>query len=260
MPKRGLPGDPEQGLRPGQRFKRDSDRRSGRPHEAGYTCVAAEPVSGEWAQAVTSDGRPSLLRCIWRGMYNVRGLLGDAAESGEPRSQELNAILYRYTMEGDTSIYKHVNYTLAFKLQGEQPTRGSGVYFYTEKLTSAIRLLWAPDIDRIYRGVSASIDVDVDFYRDAQRTATQVQWTAFSSTSLSRDVALTFAGPGGVLFTINRDSQHAAAADISRVSQFPNEQEVLLLPMARFNVLSIHIKDVYTEIVLREVSTYPGEL
>ena len=260
MPKRGLPGDPELGLRPRQRFKRDSDRRSGRPHEAGYTCVAAEPVSGEWAQAVTSDGRPSLLRCIWRGMYNVRGLLGDAAESGEPTSQELNAVLYRYTMEGEHSIHKHVNITLALKLQGEQPTRGSGVYFYTEKLTSAIRLLWAPDIVRVYRGLSDSIDADVDLYRNAQRTGTQVQWTAFSSTSLSREVAISFAGTDGVLFTINRDPQHASAADISRVSQFPNEQEVLLLPMACFNVLSIHVKDGYTEVVLREVRTYPEEL
>ena len=62
------------------------------------------------------------------------------------------------------------------------------------------------------------------------------------------------------MFVINREPHHASAADISAVSQFRHEQEVLLLPMAAFDVLSINEKESYTEIVLREVSTYPGEL
>ena len=197
-------------------------------------------------------------------MYNVRGRLGAAANDGELRSHILCDVLYRYTAAGPRSIYRHVNTTLALRLQGAQPRRGSGVYFYTVKLVMAVRLLFMADANlrKVYRGVSAG-RVNVDFYRDAQRDGEQVQWNAFTSTSLSRDVALEFAqrdGGDGVLFVITRDPQHAAAADISTQSQFPSEQEVLLLPMQVFDVQGVHDRGGHIEIVLREVVHYQNEL
>ena len=86
---------------------------------------------------------------------------------------------------------------------------------------------------------------------------------AFSSTSRSRHVALRFAeaeGDGGVLFVIARDPTHAAAADVSSVSQFPAEQEVLLLPMQVFDVVDVRDCGTHTEIELREVPHYRAEL
>jgi len=244
-----------------RRFKRLSERRTGAPHGSGYAEQEADPDPGAWETAVTPDGRPSLLRCVWRGMLNVRGRLG-AAASDELRSHILCDVVYKYTSEGPQSIYKHVNNTLALKLEGAQPTRGSGVYFYTEKLTMAIRLLFdsSANIARVFRGLSAEGGVDVDFYRQCQRNGKQVQWNSFTSTSLSRDVALNFARDGGVLFTIKRDPTHAAAADIGAFSQFPNEQEVLLLPMQIFDVVGVHVRDTFSEIVLDEVPHYPQEL
>ena len=193
-------------------------------------------------------------------MYNVRGNLGGAAKDGGLHSRSLSDVLYRYTAEGPRSIYKHVNNTLGRKLQGEQPRKGSGLYFYTVKLVSAVRLLYdgSADTSKVYRGVSRK-KVDVAFYEQAKRDGEQVQWNAFTSTSRSREVALRFA-EAGVLFVITRDPTHAAAADVSSVSQFPAEQEVLLLPMQVFDVVDVHDCGTHTEIELREVAHYPVEL
>ena len=253
----------------GQRFQRSAERRNGNPHDAGYHDeVRADPDPGEWSKAATANGKPSLLRCIWRGMYNVRGNLGGAAKDGGLHSRSLSDVLYRYTAEGPRSIYKHVNNTLGRKLQGEQPRKGSGLYFYTEKLVSAVRLLYDGSADtsevyEVYRGMSRK-KVDVAFYEQAKRDGEQVQWNAFTSTSRSREVALRFAkreGDGGVLFVIARRHAHAAAADVSSVSQFPDEQEVLLLPMQVFDVVDVRRdRGTHTEIELREVSHYQAEL
>ena len=245
----------------GQRFQRSGERRNGNPHDAGYREeVRADPNPGEWSNATTAKGKPSLLRCIWRGMYNVRGNLGGAAKDGGLHSRSLSDVLYRYTAEGPRSIYKHVNNTLGRKLQGEQPRKGSGLYFYTVKLVSAVRLLYdgSADTSKVYRGVSRK-KVDVACYEQAKRDGEQVQWNAFTSTSRSREVALRFA-EAGVLFVITRDPTHAAAADVSSVSQFPAEQEVLLLPMQVFDVVDVRDCGTHTEIELREVAHYPVEL
>ena len=196
-------------------------------------------------------------------MYNVRGNLGGAAKGGL-RSRSLSDVLYRYTAEGPRSIYKHVNNTLGRKLQGEQPRKGSGLYFYTEKLVSAVRLLYdgSADNSEVYRGMSRK-KVDVAFYEQAKRDREQVQWNAFTSTSRSRDVALRFAkreGDGGVLFVIARDPTHAAAADVSSESQFPDEKEVLLLPMQVFDVVDVRDCGTHTEIELCEDPHYRAEL
>lgn len=125
----------------------------------------------------------------------------------------------------------------------------------------AVRLLFdsTAGICKVYRGVGGE-HVNVDFYREQQRNRARVQWNSFTSTSLSREVALEFAGDDGVLFVITRDPEHAAAADIHTYSQFPNEQEVLLLPMQVFDVQGVHDRGTHTEIVLREVPYYPAEL
>ena len=63
-----------------------------------------------------------------------------------------------------------------------------------------------------------------------------------------------------MLFVIARRHAHAAAADVSSVSQFPDEQEVLLLPMQVFDVVDVRDCGTHTEIELCEVAHYPAEL
>ena len=241
-----------------RRFKRLGERLSGRPHDSGYDEAEADSPPADWTMAVTAGDRPSLLRCVWRGMYLVRGSLGEAARD-ELHSHVLCDTVYKYTSEGSTSIYKHVNNTLALKLKGREPKNGSGVYLYTARLVMAVRLLFDGSISRVYRGVAGKM-VNVEFYRRIQRQGLRARWNAFASTSRSRDVALRFAGEGGVLFVISRSVGHAAAADISALSQGPNAQEVLLLPMQVFIVEAVHMRETYTEIVLSEVPYYPGEI
>jgi hypothetical protein len=76
-------------------------------------------------------------------------------------------------------------------------------------------------------------------------------------------VALSFAGSPAapatrLLFVIKRDPSHCAAADISKYSAFPDEQEVLLLPAMRFEVEQIRRHgDGLVEVVLCELATFP---
>ena len=119
----------------------------------------------------------------------------------------------------------------------------------------AVRLLWSEDgPTKVYRGVRSDL-VNLAIYERAKASGRLVQWDAFSSTSTERDVADYFRGNGGVIFVIRRDPDHAAAAEISRYSQFPNEDEVLLLPGMRFHVRDIHRRETFTEIVLDEVKS-----
>jgi len=192
-------------------------------------------------------------------MFRVRGQLGDAVQD-KLRSRRLCDVVYRWTAEGENKIYKRVNNALR-RLNGAQPRMCSPLYANTERLVMAVRLLHDEDagINRVFRGVGNDL-CNVNFYRSAQRKQKRVQWNQFSSTSLDRDQALAFAGDNGVLFNIKRDSRHAAAAQISKLSLFPDEAEVLLLPMMQFDVLGVHSRDRYTEVVLREIAHYPGEL
>ena len=234
----------------------DSKRRQGNPHSAGYSCRVANGKLELEEFATLANGRPSILRCIWRGMYRVRTLEGDAANS-ELRTRSLREIVYRYTQQSGRSIYQMLNRMLA-KAKGHDLKDTTKARDWTINLVMAVRLLWSEEgPSKVYRGVR---NADLLIYQRAKASGELVQWDAFSSTSTSREVAERFRGKQGVLFVVRRDPNHAAAADISEYSQFPNEHEVLLLPQMRFRVLDIHQKDGFTEVVLKEMAVYPREL
>ena len=83
----------------------DGVRRQGNPHSIGYSCRYADGNAKLGEFATVADGRPSILRCSWRGMYKGRTLEGDAANS-ELRTKGLRYIIYRYTQQGGRSIYQ----------------------------------------------------------------------------------------------------------------------------------------------------------
>ena len=207
--------------------------------------------------ATLADGRPSILRCIWRGMYKVRTLEGDAANS-ELRTKGLRNIVYRYTQEGDRSIYKMLNRMLK-RAKGRDLKDTTKARDWTINLVMAVRLLWSEGgPSKVYRGVP---NADLSTYERVKASGRAVQWDSFSSTSTRRDVAQGFLkGKHGVLFVVRRDPDHAAAADISEYSAFPEENEVLLLPQMKFRVLDIHKRVGFNEVVLEEVKVYSTEL
>lgn len=234
----------------------DGKRKQGNPHSDGYSCRFASGKLELEEFATLANGRPSILRCIWRGMYRVRTREGDAANS-ELKTRGLREIVYRYTQQGGRSIYQMVNRMLA-KAKGRDLKDTTKARDWTINLVMAVRLLWSEEgPSKVYRGVR---NADLRIYERAKASGELVQWDAFSSTSTSREVAERFRGKHGVLFVVRRDPYHAAAADISEYSQFPDEHEVLLLPQMRFHVLDIHQKDGFSEVVLDESFIYPTEL
>ena len=58
------------------------------------------------------------------------------------------------------------------------------------------------------------------------RNESQVHWSGFSSVSCSREVALSFAGPSGVLLRIRVQSQGSKARDLHLLSVITLEREV----------------------------------
>ena len=251
------------------------------PHSSGYSCRLGEggdmPLLEE--HAILSDGQPSIRRCIWRGMFRVRGHLGEAA-AGRLESSVLRNTLHHYTREGRTSTYATINRTLGWGAGKDLPEEGEAAKLreLIVELVMTIRLLWSDDARspaKVYRGIHApslaQAEAMIGVYEEARALGVPVQWDSFISSSRSREVALGFAAAGGagakrILFTILRETSHAAAADIPELSAFPDEQEVLMLPGLRFDVKDIHHRtdlrheDGLVEIVLKELHTYPHEL
>jgi hypothetical protein len=235
------------------------NRRFPNPHQVGYTCrLGAEPPPQIDQYTALANGDPSIMRCVWRGLFKVRGLEGSACVDGL-YSRALRNALHRYTRSGDTSSHARINNALARSQGVDLPD--DDVRELVIELVSAVRLLWTPHgASKVYRGLRCD---DVALYEQAKLEGTPVQWDSFTSTSRDRQVALSFAGSPAapatrLLFVIKRDPSHCAAADISKYSAFPDEQEVLLLPAMRFEVEQIRRHgDGLVEVVLCELATFP---
>jgi hypothetical protein len=235
------------------------NRRFPNPHQVGYTCRFGEESPPPLDQyTALANGDPSIMRCVWRGLFKVRGLEGSACVDGL-LSRALRNALHRYTRAGDTSSHARINNALARSQGADLPD--DDVRELVIELVSAVRLLWTPQgASKVYRGLRCD---DVALYEQAKLEGKPVQWDSFTSTSRDRQVALSFAGSPvapapRLLFVIKRDPSHCAAADISKYSAFPDEQEVLLLPAMRFEVEQIRRHgDGLVEVVLRELVTFP---
>jgi hypothetical protein len=82
----------------------------------------------------------------------------------------------------------------------------------------------------LYRGVKAD-EAKRARLAGQYLAGVEVHWSGLTSTSKSREVAQTFAGPGGVLFCIAvLDQGRSRCHDVSDVSLFGYEEEVILMP------------------------------
>ncbi|UJR18542.1 hypothetical protein I4U23_005449 [Adineta vaga] len=103
-----------------------------------------------------------------------------------------------------------------------------------------------------YRGMILT-QYDFDQYQVGETIVNK----AFLSTSTSRDVTEFFALSGAdssqiVTICLYRIKDESIALDLSTLSEFPGEQEVLILPGFYFKVTTITAKDRYTEIELEQ--------
>ena len=135
-----------------------------------------------------------------------------------------------YTL--DSFLCKLVNDTLRKQDLTKVETLGA----YCWLLQSYIG--WTADIPRhittVYRGCTLQID-EVEEYKQA--IGRTICWHAFTSTTKSSEVAKLFSG--NILFIITLDKTDVITHhehDISSVSQFPDEEEVLLVPEHNFIV------------------------
>jgi hypothetical protein len=171
--------------------------RQGNPHAAGYNCRRADdaPIAVS-AVAKLANGRPSILRCIWRGMYKVRGREGTGVRDGL-HSRVLQRTLRRYTQQGSGSIYNAVNRTLARARGRDLPSAPSHMRAWCINLVAAVRLLWEEGgVSKVYRGVPKA-KAALQPYELARASGGHVVWDAFASCSRTRSVARGFAGDDG---------------------------------------------------------------
>jgi hypothetical protein len=83
----------------------------------------------------------------------------------------------------------------------------------------------------LYRGMNLT-DEMIDEYKQA--VGNEIRWPSFTSTSKNRQAAEQFEGNVLVIITIQHVYQ--TLCDISSLSHYPHEQEVLLQPQYRFIV------------------------
>ena len=112
-------------------------------------------------------------------------------------------------------------------------------------LVETIRILHCGTITRVFRG-TAMATTQIQKLRDACAKKSVLQWSAFTSTSLSKETACDFAEHGlsekkpfPVFFDIHRDPSHPTAANVSSLSEYPGEEEVLLVAGVRFKVVEV---------------------
>eukprot|EP00727_Mastigamoeba_balamuthi_P012550 m51a1_g7918 hypothetical protein (392) ;mRNA; r:216790-218444 len=214
----------------------------------GHTDIARELIAAG-ANVVARDrsGRTPLVAALLEGHRDTAGLLESAGSSGIVQANVLRAIsavlepsvpllirecgltrdevfaltVYTYDVselggDEDKNVFVQLNSVLRARGKELEPWRG---YLYF--INSALRKL--PD----YRG-SVFRGSDNPEAVGPYVEATEITWSAFTSTSTERAVAAEFAGPGGVVFRI----KVLRGKDISPFSAIQREAEVLLPPNA----------------------------
>jgi len=135
-----------------------------------------------------------------------------------------------YTMNRDEGITQNLYYHINAALQTRSAKRLKGVKHYLHFLLRGLKKIpVAPpdaqgDFPVVFRGIPSTHRplVAANYLKGRPIT-----WSGITSVSDNEEVAKReFAGPGGVLFRITARTARA----ISRISKFPDEKELVLLP------------------------------
>ena len=157
-------------------------------------------------------------------------------------TREESAAIFLYTMDwGEHSLYRILNHAL----RSEDRSSLKPWFGYLKLFDTAIQKL--PTVQKnLWRGVAG--DITHSFQRDNELT-----WWSISSCSTSVNNIKNFLGPNSTLFLI----EAVNGKDISRYSNFPNEDEVILCIGTRLRVLGDPLQQSSMNVVhLKEITDY----
>ncbi|UJR34357.1 hypothetical protein I4U23_021761 [Adineta vaga] len=142
-------------------------------------------------------------------------------------------LILLYTTE--SFLYRLINITLRENDQSKLDTLGPFIelLFHTDCSSSMCKIGYSGEL---YRGAQLD-DETIQSYIDS--IGKKKTWDAFSSTSKNRKKAQSF---GNVLFIINRDKSTRykySGMDVSSISQYPDEEEVLIRASRNFLVENV---------------------
>jgi hypothetical protein len=139
-------------------------------------------------------------------------------------TRDESAAVYLYTMEGgENGFYQVLNRAL----RSENRPALKPWFVYLKLFDTAVQKL--PNLrTNVWRGVTR--DIARNYKKDDEFT-----WWSISSCSISVNVLKVFLGPNSTLFLI----EVVNGKDISRYTNYPNENEVILCPGTRFHVVSV---------------------
>ncbi|CAF1218951.1 unnamed protein product [Rotaria sordida] len=176
------------------------------------------------AQGILEEGR--LLEKITESQWLAKQLLEVKEKSWDEIALRC---LYLYTIE--CFLYKLLNKTLREEDLSKVDTLGPFCDFLWNSLSSEYLKSKYQFTGLVYRSASLQPD-EIDAYKNSIKKYPK-EWLSFSSTSKNRTLAEFYGG--NTLFIINVPSQ-SQHLDISTISHFPPEEEVLLGASTSFQI------------------------
>jgi hypothetical protein len=138
-------------------------------------------------------------------------------------------IFHRWSLEGQSPLYKKINEALLsddYDILKENQ-------IYINNLRQAIKESLLEESIKVYR----NLKLDPAYVRSEYKENQMFLWPTFSSTSRNKDKASIF---GNYTFQIDAlVNDFTYRTDISRYSEYPEEQEVLFYPYSGFRVKQI---------------------
>lgn len=149
---------------------------------------------------------------------------------GKPKAERESCIIYIYTFE--SFLYRLVNRTLRENDHSKLDTLGAfcQILFQTDCSPTTEKVGYS---EILYRGTQLDKKMIESYKQSIGKIKT---WDAFTSTSKNRKQAEAY---GNVLFIINRDQStryRYSGMDISAISYYPLEEEVLIRAARNFRV------------------------
>lgn len=229
-------------------------------------CVMLTPIEGYQKMALVTleEASVPLHNIVPRIATYVHVAKERAMKPADNLSSDESASIALYTMEWepfDESVYYILNDTL----RSEDRNKLKPWFLYLKLVLTALSRL--PSISlTVYRGVKSQIESEGEKYE----TGRSIVWWGFSSCSVDRNISAKdqFLGETGrrTLFLVDCVN----GKNICKHSYHKTENEVLLLPATKVQVIEnincgdglhqIHLKEIQSSFILRELISTPDEL
>ncbi|CAF1196303.1 unnamed protein product [Adineta steineri] len=192
-----------------------------------FSTSTRSPFCDEWTQISGSvrDDLSSVINHAAQGIIKEGELLNEGFDAQVMANRLRKCTSYQEVAEcaarlysAESFLYKVLNAAMRNNDRSKLETLGPFCWLLNWHV---VQRDW--EIDQIvYRGASLTQEM-IEEYR--QCTGDRITWTAFSSSSKNRHLAEQF---GNTLFIINFPENYLFKKDISSISNYPDEQEVLI--------------------------------